>query len=179
MEEKGYMEFSFDFRSLMDPKKRLFLGLLLLVIGIGCVLANTQDTKVTRDNCVTMDVTFDDCKFRSLDESIDSNSIYLTFKDYTTDLDIHPSCANDRLTEDLMDLRSGTKMQIVVNEDTRRIYELKVAGETWLSFDEAIEKIDNNMNLLDKVSYAILIAGALCLLTVVVSVVWRAIRKEA
>jgi len=172
------MEFTFDFRSLMDPKKRLLLGILLLVIGVACVLGHTWNAGVSRDNCITVEAIFDDCKYRTIDEATDSNSIYLTFQDYSSNLDIHPSCANDMLTQDLMELRAGTKMQLVVNEETRHIYELKVAGETWLSFEEAMEKIGRNMILVKNLGYAALAAGAICLLTAIVSLLWSAIHRN-
>lgn len=172
------MEFSFDFNSLREPKKRLLLSILLLAIGAFCMVGLDWNDGVTRDNCVTLEVTFDDCKYHSIDDAIDSNSIYLTFQDYSTNLDIHASCANDRLTQDLMELRSGTKMKLVVNEDTRHIYELSVDGETWLAFDDAIKKISNNMVFGKYIGYAAMAAGALCLLTVIVSSVCNVFKRK-
>lgn len=170
------MGFSFDCESLKDPRKRFLLGILLLAIGVACVLGHTWNAGVARENCIMVEATFDDCKYHSIDGGMDAKSIYLTFQDYPMNLDIHSSCANDRLTQTLMELKSGTKMQLVVNERTRHIYELKVAGETWLSFEEAVEKIGNNMILVKNIGYVALTAGAIFLLTVIVSLLWSSIQ---
>ncbi|MBQ8847039.1 MAG: hypothetical protein IJ006_07830 [Lachnospiraceae bacterium] len=122
------MEFSFDFQSLKEPKKLLFLGILLLAIGAFMFVGLDWNDGVTRENCITLEATLEDCKYRSGDKGLDSNSIYLTFRDYSDHLDIHSSCANDKLTQDLMALRSGTKMRLVVSEETRCIYEISVNG---------------------------------------------------
>ncbi|MBQ8798840.1 MAG: hypothetical protein IJZ55_04670 [Lachnospiraceae bacterium] len=172
------MEFSFDFRSLKDPKKRLLLGVLLLAVGIFCMVGLDWNSDVTRENCVEMVVTFDDCKYHSVDGGWDSNSIYLTFQDYSDNLDIHSSCANDRLTQDLMELKSGTKMRIVMNEETRHIYELEVDGSTWLGFEDAINKIEKNMVALEYLGYAALAAGALVFTVTVISLAFEAIKKK-
>lgn len=172
------MEFSFDLQSLKDPKKMLFLGALLLVIGAFCFVGPKWNDGVTRENCITLEVTFDDCKYRSGDKGLDSNSIYLTFRDYSDNLDIHSSCANDKLTEDLMELRSGTKMKIVTNEQTRYIYELSVNGETWLGFDEAIEKISNNMAFGRNIGYVTMAAGAVFCMAGFVSLLFGRIKGK-
>ena len=171
------MEFSFDFQSLKEPKKLLFLGILLLAIGAFLFVGLDWNDGVTRENCITLEATLEDCKYRSGDKGLDSNSIYLTFRDYSDHLDIHPSCADDKLTQDLMELRSGTKMQIVVSEETRHIYELSVDGEKWLNFDEAIKKIDKNMVMLKYFGYVALAVGAVFTLVVLVSFLWDEIRK--
>lgn len=172
------MEFSFDLQSLKDPKKVLFLGILLLVIGAFCFVGLDWNDGVTRENCVTLEATFDDCKYRSGEKGLDSNSIYLTFRDYSDNLDIHSSCANDKLTRDLMELRSGTKMKIVASEQTRYIYELSVNGETWLAFDDAMGKISNNMAFGKNIGCLALAIGAVFCLTVVVSALWSAFEKK-
>jgi len=163
------MEFSFDFKSLKSPKKRLLLGVLLLAIGIVCASTHTWNSQVTREKCVWVEATFKSCKFHSLDNAIDANSIFLTFTDYANNLDIHSSCANDRLTQDLMELESGTDMRLLVNEENYFIYELEVAGETWLSFDEAIEKIEKNMIIVMYTGYVLLAFGAILFLSAIVS----------
>lgn len=172
------MEFSFDVKSLTDPKKRLLLGILLLAVGVFCMIGPGRSSGVTREDCVTLMVTFDDCKYHSGDKGLDSNSIYLTFRDYSDHLDIHPSCADDKLTQDLMELRSGTKMQIVVSEETRHIYELSVDGEKWLNFDEAIKKIDKNMVMLKYFGYVAMAAGALFGLTGILPLLFEVLKRK-
>ncbi|MBQ7954329.1 MAG: hypothetical protein IJ282_01125 [Lachnospiraceae bacterium] len=171
------MEFSFNLENLQKPKSRLLLGVLLLAIGVTCILGNTWNLGVTESDCITVEATFEDCKYYSMKEANDSNSIYLSFEDYPSTLDIHPSCANDRLTQKLMELKSGTEMQLLVNEEARCIYELKVAGETWLSYDEATEKIGNNMILVKNIGYVALAAGIICLFTVIVPLIWKLLHK--
>ena len=171
------MEFSFDFQSLKEPKKLLFLGILLLAIGAFLFVGLGWNDGVTRENCITLEATLEDCKYRSGDKGLDSNSIYLTFRDYSDDLDIHSSCANDKLTQDLMKLRSGTKLRIVMSEETRYIYEISVGGETWLTFEDAIEKINNNMEFGKCIGYVALAVGAVFTLTVLVSLLWEGVRK--
>ena len=165
------MEFSFDLKSLKSPKKRLLLGVLLLVIGIICALGHTWNSQVTRDNCIMLEATFQECKFHTIDSAIDSNSIYLTFTDYSSNLDIHSSCADDRLTQALMELEAGTRMRLLVNEENYFIYELEVVGETWLSFDEAITKIEKNMTIVMYAGYALLAMGSVLFLTAIYSLV--------
>lgn len=172
------MEFSFDLQTLKEPKKMLLLGILLLVIGAFMFVGLDWNDGVRRDNCVVLEVTFDDCKYHSLDDSVDSNSIYLTFQDYSTNLDIHPSCADDKLTQDLMELRSGTKMKLVASEETLHIYELSVEGETWLAFDDAMRKISNNMVLGKYIGYVAMTVGAVFVLTGIVSSLWVAIKRR-
>lgn len=172
------MEFSFDFNSLKEPKKRLLLGMILLVFGIACVAGKEWNAEVAKDNCVAVEATFDECKYRSGAKGTDLNSIYLTFTDYDDDLDIHSSCTDDGLIQDLMELKSGTKMQLMVNEETRCIYELKVGGKTWLSLDDAVEKIDENMLTLRNIGYVLIVAGGLFVLTFIVSLVWKKINKK-
>ena len=159
------MEFSFDLESLKSPKRRLILAILLLGIGIICVLRHTWNSQITSEKCTLIEATFKDCKYHSLSNSIDASSIYLTFTDYDTNLDIHSSCANDRLTQALMELDSGTKMRLLVNEENRHIYELEVAGETWLSFEEAMTKIEKNMTIVMYAGYVFLTMGSVLFLT--------------
>lgn len=172
------MEVSFDLQILKEPKKMLFLGILLLGIGVFMFVGLDWNDGVTRENCITLEATFDDCKYRSGEKGLNSNSIYLTFRDYSDALDIHSSCADDKLTQDLMELRSGTKMRIVVNEETRYIYEISVNGETWLAFDDAMGKISNNMAFGKNIGCLALAIGAVFCLTVVVSALWSAFEKK-
>lgn len=165
------MEFSFDFKSLKSPKRRLLLGILLLVVGIICVSRHTWNFQVTRENCALIEATYKECKFHSLDSATDANSIYLTFTDYVSNLDIHSSCADDRLTQALMDLESGTKMRLLANEANHFIYELEVGGDTWLSFEEAITKIEKNMTIVMYAGYALLAMGSVLFLTAIYSLV--------
>ena len=83
----------------------------------------------------------------------------------------------DKLTQDLMELRSGTKMRLVVSEETRCIYEISVNGETWLTFEGAIKKINNNMEFGRCIGYVSLAVGAVFTLTVLVSLLWEGVRK--
>lgn len=172
------MEFSFDFNSLKEPKKRLLLGIILLAFGIACLAGKEWSANETRDKCVAVEATFDECKYRSGAKGTDLNSIYLTFTDYDDDLDIHSSCTGDGLIQDLMDLKSGTKMQLMVNEETRYIYDLKVLGETWLSIDDSVQKIGENMLILRYIGYVLLVAGGLFVLSFIVPLVWTKINKK-
>ena len=172
------MELSYDLQCLKEPKKMLGLGILLLAIGAFMFVGLDWNDGVTRENCVMMELTLDDCKYRSGDKGLDSNSIYLTFRDYSDHLDIHSSCADDKLTQDLMELRSGTKMKLVVSEETRHIYEISVDGETWLTFEDAIKKINNNMEFGKYIGCVTLAVGTVFVLTVLVSVLWSAFKKK-
>lgn len=165
------MELSFDLKSLKSPRRRLVLAILLLVIGIVCVSRHTWNSQVTREKCALVEATFEDCKFHILDNATDYNSIYLTFTDYATDLYIHTSCADDRLTQALMELDSGTKMRLLVNEENRFIYELEVAGDTWLSFEEVMTKVEKNMTIVMYAGYALLAMGSVLFLTAIYSLV--------
>ena len=172
------MEFSFDFNSLKEPKKRLLLGIILLAFGIVCLAGKEWSATEARDKCVAVEATFDECKYRSGAKGTDLKSIYLTFTDYDDDLDIHSSCTGDGLIQDLMDLKSGTKMQLMVNEETRYIYDLKVLGETWLSIDDSVQKIGENMLILRNIGYVLLVAGGLFVLSFIVPLVWTKINKK-
>ena len=165
------MELSFDLKSLKSPRRRLLLAILLLVIGIVCISRHTWNSQVTREKCVWVEATYKECKFHSLDSATDANSIYLTFTDYASNLDIHSSCADDRLTQALMELDSGTKMRLLVNEENRFIYELEVGGDIWLSFEEVMKKIEKNMTIVMYVGYALLAIGSVLFLTSIYSLV--------
>lgn len=165
------MELSFDLKSLKSPRRRLVLAILLLVIGIVCVSRHTWNSQVTREKCALVEVTFQDCKFHTLDNATDYNSIYLTFTDYSSNLDIHSSCADDRLTQALMELEAGTELQLLVNEENRFIYELEVGGDIWLSFEEVMKKIEKNMTIVMYVGYSLLAIGSVLFLTSIYSLV--------
>ena len=49
----------------------------------------------------------------------------MVFEDYGSDLGIQPSCADDRLTQRLFDLPSGTKMKLLVKGKTNEIMNMK------------------------------------------------------
>lgn len=172
------MEISLDLKSFADPKKRLVLGILLLALGAVCILGQDWYSGVTRENCIQVEAVFEDCKYHSIDDGADVNDIYLVFEDYGSNLDIHSSCADDRLTQRLFDLQSGTKMKLLVNETTNEIYELEVDGELWLDFDRAKEKIDKNVTIVKYVGFAFLPIGAVCLITGVIALIWKAIVPE-
>lgn len=159
--EEINMSFSFGLRDLADPMKRLVMGALLLALGIFCQIGKDWYQGVDRSTCTEVEATFDDCKYRSTDGGIDSNSIYLTFDDYSRDVDIHSSCADNKLTQRLMDLKSGAKMKLLVHEKTNLAYEIKVNGETWLDFDEARSEIKKNNNVITIVGYVMLGIGAI------------------
>jgi len=159
--EEIYMSFSFGLRDLADPMKRLVMGALLLALGIFCQIGKDWYQGVDRSTCTEVEATFDDCKYRSVDGAVDANSIYLTFEDYSRDVDVHSSCADDELTQRLMELKSGTKMKLLVHEKTNLVYEIKVNGETWLDFDEARNEIKKNNNVITIVGYVMLGIGAI------------------
>lgn len=158
--EEVYMSFSFGLKDLVDPMKRLVMGILLLALGIFCQIGKDWYQGVERSTCTEVEATFDDCKYRSVDGAVDANSIYLTFEDYSRDVDIHSSCADDELTQRLMELKSGTKMKLLVHEKNNLAYEIKVNGETWLDFDEARSEIKKNNNVITIVGYVMLGIGA-------------------
>ncbi len=163
------MYFSFDIKDLANPKKRLLLGLLLIVLAVFCIIGKNWYVSVDREDCTSVEAIFDDCKYRSGNHGIEVNSIYLTFDDYGSDLDIHPSCASNELTEQLMNLKSGTKMELMVYEKTLTVYEIKVADKIWLAFDDACKKIENNYSIIRYVAYVFLVAGIVLLISCIVS----------
>ena len=159
--EEIYMSFSFGLRDLADPMKRLVMGALLLALGIFCQIGKDWYQGVDRSTCTEVEATFYDCKYRSVDGAVDANSIYLTFEDYSNDVDVHSSCADDKLTQRLIELKSGTKMKLLVHEKTNLAYEIMVNGETWLDFDEARNEIKKNNNIITIVGYVMLGIGAI------------------
>jgi len=97
------MSFSFGLRDLAAPKKRMIMGVLLIALGLFCMIGKNWYQGMERTDCVEVEATFDECKYRSdADGGIDVNSIYLTFDDYGSDLDIHSSCTKGKLTERLI-----------------------------------------------------------------------------
>ena len=162
------MEFSLDFKSFAEPKKRLVIGILFVVLGAVCIFGQGWYSGVTRENCIQVEAIFEDCKYHSIDDGIDNNNIFLVFEDYGSDLDIHPSYADDRLTQRLFDLPSGTKMKLLVNEKTNEIYELEVSDELWLDFDTAKQKIDKNLTIVKYVGFVFLPIGAICVITAII-----------
>ena len=168
------MSFSFGLRDLADPKKRMIMGVLLIALGLFCMIGKNWYQGMERTDCVEVEATFDECKYRSdADGGIDVNSIYLTFDDYGSDLDIHSSCTKGKLTERLMNLKSGTKMKLLVHEKTGIIYELKVDGETWLDFDDARNSIEKNNNIITIVGYIMLGLGAVFTISAIIPFVFR------
>ncbi len=167
--EEIYMSFSFGLRDLLDPMKRLIMGVLLIALGIFCMIGRNWYQGMERSDCAVVEATFDDCKYRSDgDGGIDVNSVYLTFDDYSSDLDIHTSCADNELIERLMDLKSGAKMKLLVHEKTGIIYELKVNGETWLDFDDARSSIEKNNNIITIVGYIMLGLGVVFAISAII-----------
>jgi len=171
------MEFSLDLKSIAEPKKRLVLGLLFLVLGAVCVFGQDWYSGVTRESCKYVEAVFEECKFHTLDEGKNNHDIYLVFEDYGSNLDIHSSCADDQLTQRLFDLPSGTKMNLLVNEKTNEIYELEVEGDIWLDFDTAKEKIDKNVMIVKYAGFVALPIGAICFITAVFALVWKLIGR--
>ena len=167
--EVNNMSFSFGLRDLLDPMKRLIMGVLLIALGIFCMIGKNWYQGMERSDCAVVEATFDDCKYHSdSDGGIDVNSVYLTFDDYGSDLDIHTSCAGDELIERLMDLKSGAKMKLLVHEKTKIIYELKVNGETWLDFDDARASIEKNNNIITIVGYIMLGLGVIFAISAII-----------
>ena len=162
------MSFSFGLRDLADPMKRLVMGILLLALGVFCQIGKDWYQGVDRSTCTEVEATFDDCKYRSIDGAVDANSIYLTFEDYSRDVDIHSSCADDELTQRLMELKSGTKMKLLVHEKTNLAYELKVNGEIWLDFDDARVSIEKNNNIITIVGYIMLGLGVIFAISAII-----------
>ena len=172
------MVLSFDAKSIADPKKRLVMGILFLILGVVSIFGQDWYSGVTRESCTQVEAVFKDCKYYSHDGGINTNNIYLTFEDYASNLDIHPSCADDRLTQRLYDLPSGTKMKLLINENTNNIYELEVAGDIWLDFDTAKEKIDKNVTIVKYVGFVLFPLGIICLITAVIALLWKAIVRR-
>lgn len=162
------MNFSIGIRDLANPWKRLMLGVLLIVLASFCIIGKNWYMNVDRADCISVEAIFDDCKYHSGNDGIDINSIYLTFDDYGPNLDIHPSCVSNILTDKLMHLKSGTKMNLKVYEKTLTAYEIKVNGETWLDFDDACKKIENNYRIISYAAYVFLAAGVIFVITFVV-----------
>lgn len=144
------------------------LGVLLIVLASFCIIGKNWYMNVDRADCISVEAIFDDCKYHSGNDGIDINSIYLTFDDYGPNLDIHPSCVSNILTDKLMHLKSGTKMNLKVYEKTLTAYEIKVNGETWLDFDDACKKIENNYRIISYAAYVFLAAGVIFVITFVV-----------
>ena len=163
------MSFSFGLRDLVDPRKRLIMAVLLMALGLFCWIGKDWYQGVDRSDCLVVEATFDDCKYRSIDGAIDSNSIYLTFKDYSHNIDLRSSCADDNLTQRLMELKSGTKMKLLVYEKTNLAYEIKVNGDTWLDFNDARDYIRKNNDLITIVGCIMLGIGAILVVSSIVS----------
>lgn len=68
------------------------------MLGIFCRMGKDWYRGVERSIYTEVEVTFYDCKYHSIDEAMDTNSIYHTFEDYSREVDIHSSCADDELT---------------------------------------------------------------------------------
>lgn len=168
------MSFSFGLRDLADPKKRLIMGVMFIALGVFCVIGKGWYNGIERTDCVMVDVTFDDCKYRSDgDGGIDVHNVYLTFDDYSSDLDIHSSCANDKLIEKLMNLKSGTNMKLLINDKTKTVYEIKVGGEIWLDFEDAKEAIEKNINIIQIVAYVLLVVGVVLIISATIPLIFR------
>ncbi len=162
------MSFSFRLRDLADSKKRFVMGVLLIALGLFCMIGKDWYQRVERTDCTVVEATFDDCKYRSNHDGIDVKSVYLTFVDYSSDFDIHTSCAEKEFIQRLMNLKSGTKMKLLAHEKTGIIYELKVNGETWLDFDDARSSIEKNNNTITIVGYIMLGLGAIFAISAII-----------
>lgn len=150
-------------KNLADPKKRLLIGILVIVIGAVCLCGQGLYSGVTRESCVAVEATYDSFRYpASSKDKTTTRQPYLSFSDYDSELSIHPSCVTYEMEKDLQDLPSGTKMKFLIDEETRTIYELEVAGKMWLDFDTAREKINTNMKIIDYIGYAALPLGVIC-----------------
>lgn len=173
------MGFSIDLSSILEPKKRLLMGILFIVFGVIAVWGKDGNSGVTREDCIRVEAVFKDCRYyASGGDGIDTNDIYLVFEDYNSNLYLHSSCANDRLTQRLFDLKAGAKMRLLVNERTNTVYELEVEGDTWLDFDTAKEKIENNLNILGHVGKVLFVAGIICFITALFSLIRDVLKRN-
>lgn len=172
------MEFSLDKQTIADPKKRFLFGVLMVVICIGCYFVANSFFGVTRESCLQVDATFDQCKSRSSQTSQGSITYYLTFEDHDNEYTIHPSCEEGHLIEDLLDLRSGAAVRLLIDESSQTIYELEVNGKLWLAFDDAKKQIEANIQLGLYIIYVCFAVGAVCIISSIISFLFFKKKKQ-
>ncbi|MBQ7004310.1 MAG: hypothetical protein IJN11_08020 [Oscillospiraceae bacterium] len=163
------MEFSLNKETFANPLKRFLFGVLILIISIVVVFVSGQYAGVTKENCLQVEAVFDKCKSRSSQTSEGHFTYYLVLEDNPSEYIIHPSFEHSHLVGDLLALRSGTPVTLLVDEKSGTIYELVVDGETWLPFDEAKKSIDKNMVLARYIAYVCAGVGGICILSAGVS----------
>ena len=170
------MTLSLDLKSMLNPVHRLVVGVIFIILGILSVTGLEWYTGTTREQCLPVTAEFKSCKFHSTQTDYRSDSIYLTFTDHD-DRDIHSSCLTAELEQKLFDLKAGTKITMLVNENTNTIYELKANGETLLDFDTAKKTIDKNVTIVKYLGYVFLPFGGLCAVSAVIQFIVRAVSK--
>ena len=171
------MEFSLDSNTLSKPWFRLVIGILLIVLGIVCSMADKWYSGVTRENCTQSDVVLQDVRVE-LDEDTAEPKVWLIFENYPQTFNIHPSCVSSELTSELLALKNGTTMTIVHSDKNASIYELSVNGKVLLDFDTAKQNIDKNITYVKYAGYAFVPVGAIFIITFIVSAVKKARRNE-
>jgi len=169
------MQFELSGENLKNPKRRFAIGILICIISILAIFAPKLYSGATRETCVTVEAVFDKCKINS---SSDQNKYYLKFEDITDTYNIHPSCEDKELMNDLFNLKSGAKMKLLVYEKTGNIYELEVNGEKWLDFEYAKKKIDNNIKYVSYVGYACCAVGVICVVSSLFALIFRRKKEE-
>ncbi len=172
------MEFTLDKQTITDPKKRFFFGVVAVIVGIVFIFVSDFYSGVSRENCLQVEATFDQCKSRSSQSSQGGFTYYLTFEDHDNDYTIHPSCHRGHLIEDLLKLRSGASARLLIDENSGIIYELEVDGKIWLSFDDAKKQIDNNMQMAHYIAYAFFAMGAVCIISSGISFIFFRKKKS-
>ncbi len=165
------MEFSLDKQTFADPKKRLLIGVLMIIICIVFFKIGVLQMGVSREECLQVEATLDECKSRSSQTDQGGFTYYLTFEDHDREYTIHSSCDRGDLIDKLLALRSGAEIGLLVDEPTGIIYELEVNGELWLSFDDAKKQIEQNMKIGSYIVYVCMAVGAVCIISAGVSFV--------
>ncbi len=163
------MSFSIGLRDLVNPWKRLAVGVLLIVFAIFCIVGKKWYIDVDKEDCVSITATFHDWKYHSGSDGMDVNRINLRFDDYASDVEIHSSCLSKELSDCVTNLKSGTKMELMVYEKTLTAYEIKVDGTSWLAFDDACKMIENNYKIISYVAYVLLPVGIILVISCIVS----------
>mgnify|MGYP005606680245 CR=1 FL=1 len=79
------MEFTLDKQTITDPKKRFFFGVVAVIVGIVFIFVSDFYSGVSRENCLQVEATFDQCKSRSSQSSQGGFTYYLTFEDHVGD----------------------------------------------------------------------------------------------
>ncbi|MBE6846660.1 MAG: hypothetical protein IJC75_03730 [Oscillospiraceae bacterium] len=170
------MELSLNKETLADPKKRLLIGVLTIIICLVAIHISGLYAGVTKESCMEIQGKFEECKSRSSQTSTGDVSYYLMLEEQGSDYAIHASCEDGVLIEDLLKLRAGAPVRLLVDEPTGTVYEIEVRGEMWLSFEDAQKQIGGNMKLIKYMVYIFMAVGAVCVVTAVGAFLFR--KKE-